>query len=208
MRRIGSRIPRRMRTTGRPARPQRATWRIVLPPYGEPLSDASTPAADVFPHPAGHATRQIESVPDDDDAVSPGEEARGLTHGPMLPPSFATCAVRSLQGVCAMGDGAARTQGRGNEHCFSQFRFRGTESPRTVRTKLDAIGTLCRTGDPQCDQFLVRPRNRSVGHRGTITRDTRIYRLRRQGGEVPHLAETGPIVERTGLFLLRAGQGL
>ena len=32
----------------RPARPQRATWRIVLPPYGEPLSDASTPAADVF----------------------------------------------------------------------------------------------------------------------------------------------------------------
>ena len=33
---------------GRPARPQRAKWRIVLVPYGEPLSDARTPLADFF----------------------------------------------------------------------------------------------------------------------------------------------------------------
>ncbi len=33
---------------GRPARPQRAKWRIVLLPYGEPLSDARTPLADFF----------------------------------------------------------------------------------------------------------------------------------------------------------------
>ena len=33
---------------GRPARPQRAKRRIVLVPYGEPLSDARTPLADFF----------------------------------------------------------------------------------------------------------------------------------------------------------------
>jgi len=33
---------------GCPARPQRTKRRIVLVPYGEPLSDARTPLADVF----------------------------------------------------------------------------------------------------------------------------------------------------------------
>ncbi len=33
---------------GRPARPQRTKRRIVLVPYGEPLSDARTPLADFF----------------------------------------------------------------------------------------------------------------------------------------------------------------
>ncbi len=33
---------------GRPARPQQATRRIVLAPYGEPLSAARTPLADFF----------------------------------------------------------------------------------------------------------------------------------------------------------------
>ncbi len=33
---------------GRPSRPQRTKRRIVLVPYGEPLSDARTPLADFF----------------------------------------------------------------------------------------------------------------------------------------------------------------
>ena len=33
---------------GRPARPQQAKRRIVLAPYGEPLSAARTPLADFF----------------------------------------------------------------------------------------------------------------------------------------------------------------
>ena len=34
--------------TGCPGRPQRTKRRIVLVPYGEPLSDARTPLADCF----------------------------------------------------------------------------------------------------------------------------------------------------------------